>query len=206
MNLRYFLILVIWLGLSIVACNTLGDSSVTTEETPPVDETAEVSASTSEPTLAQTEEPTEVNNAIETEDPQLLVETDDPLLSNPSASVDGTYTIAVTAAQDRFLPPELPDAPSGFRWILIVATLANEQGDTVTVTQDTLRLVDETGEGYPPAAPDEFTNPAIVGAELAEGESISGLVRFAFPVDVEPNSLQWCPDPSCSDALNSPVP
>jgi len=106
--------------------------------------------------------------------------------------------------------PQDPAAgpPAGDKWIVVVTAIQNNSNEPVTITQESLTLIDQSGERYSPDEPDEETQPPLVGARLEPGDNLLGLVRFTTPDDTEPATLEWCsrgPAP-CSDPLTSPVP
>lgn len=124
-----------------------------------------------------------------------------------SVSADNAYYIAVSyALSDDALSPNLPAPEPTNRWIMLTATLANQAGDPITVEQGDLALVDTRGNRYLPEPPDEFTQPALVGAELVEGESIYGQVLFSVPQDTYLKLLEWCLDESCNEVIRSSIP
>jgi hypothetical protein len=50
--------------------------------------------------------------------------------------------------------------------------------------------------------------PALIGTELAPGESVYGFVNFDIPVNTREAILEWClaePHP-CEQPLQSPLP
>lgn len=124
-----------------------------------------------------------------------------------SVSADDAYYIAVSyALSEDTLSPDLPAPEPTNQWIMLTATLANQAGDPLTVEQDDLVLVDTRGNRYLPEAPDEFTQPALVGTELVEGESIYGQVLFSIPEDAYPDWLEWCLDETCNEVIRSSIP
>jgi hypothetical protein len=132
-------------------------------------------------------------------------------LEDVSTTDDGDYYVAVSYAQD-FVPEGVPAPPAGQMWLVVVATLGNQSGPTAQVAAEDLALIDEAGGRIAPEPPDDTTQPAMIGAALAEGQSILGIARFAVPVGTTPSSLalEWCPlradDDSCPEPIRSAIP
>jgi hypothetical protein len=132
-------------------------------------------------------------------------------LEDISTTNDGDYYVAVSYAQE-FVPEGVPAPPAGRTWLVVVATLGNQTGPAVQVTAQDLALIDEAGSRIAPEPPDDTTQPAMVGAVLAEGQSILGIARFAVPVGTTPSSLtlEWCPlradDGPCPEPIRSAIP
>ena len=123
-----------------------------------------------------------------------------------SNSPDGAYGIDVSYTTEAPDNDSFGVPPDGERWLIVVGTLRNDAGDTVTVNAEHLTLLDAQGNRYSPEAPDDSTQPPMVSAELAEGESVLGLVRFAIPEDVTPILLEWCPEGNCEPPLQAQIP
>lgn len=201
-----FIIALIMSALLITGCQQSDD-----ESTPePTEVPAEVSEDTPEDSesndIAETAEATEV---VETE--EAVVETEEPAstpestpLTNESVSDGGEYYIAVSYTTEP--PADLPAPPDGQQWIIVVATLANQGGATVTVSAEDLTLLDIQGNTYTPEAPDDSTEPPLVGAELTEGDDVLGLVRFAIPTEAALDVLEWCPGGTCEAPIRSDIP
>lgn len=171
----------------VAACSS-GNSNDEQEDptnTPPVSEQA----------TQATEEATPDETAAATEEAEIV-----------SVSEGGEYYIAVSYTVDPPEDDEVGAPPEGQRWIIVVATLANQGGETVTVEAEDLALLDTNGNRYLPEPPDNDTQPPMVGAELAEGEDVLGLARFAIPEDIVPTILEWCPTETCETPLQSQIP
>jgi hypothetical protein len=113
-----------------------------------------------------------------------------------------SYTVERDEASGDAGPPE------GSQWLIVVAAIENESAQPLTVARGSLILISENGEEFEADAPDESTQPPLVGAELAPGESILGLVRFTIPNNTVANVLQWCPlglSP-CEVTVRAPIP
>lgn len=127
----------------------------------------------------------------------------EPNFSSPG----GEYYVAVTNnLMGEFAPPAEADPPEGFEWVVIGATLSNDAGETVEVTQESITLIDAEGNRYSPEPDDTSITPQLVGSTLAEGESVVGFARFAIPEGAMPDVLEWCVDEDCTIALQNNVP
>jgi hypothetical protein len=98
--------------------------------------------------------------------------------------------------------------PAGRQWLLVVARVDNVAGEPVEIRPELLTLVDEIGRRYRPDAPDEKTQPALVGVHLNQGEGLLGLVRFTLPQGAAASYLEWCPQEGegCPRPLRAPIP
>ncbi|MBN1680761.1 MAG: hypothetical protein JW966_10740 [Anaerolineae bacterium] len=192
------------------------DDTATSEATEAADATAvqntpEVAATKEvTPDISATEEITPDVSVTEEVTPDVTItEEVTPDVSEPGngvSSIPGQYTIAVSYALEDNLPENTPDPPDGFRWIVVVATLGNQTGDTVPVDQDSLALLDRDNHRYSSELPDDNTQPPLVGAALAPGESLLGLVRFAIPEGATADRLEWCPGGNCDQPLHAIIP
>ncbi|MFP4344200.1 MAG: DUF4352 domain-containing protein [Anaerolineales bacterium] len=106
-----------------------------------------------------------------------------------------------------------PDEPGtgpqeGQRWIVVVAAVQNNSDQPVTVMRESLTLIDREGGRYTPDAPDEGTQPPLIGTRLETGEDLLGLVRFTIPEEAQPVTLAWCPSgpAPCDQPLAAPIP
>jgi len=200
--------------LLMAACDQAADSTAeaTREATPEVTTqaagTPEVTAGATEDAAEATGTP-EVTSAAEddpiTETPAVTPLVDDTATEIVSVSAGGEYYIAVLGSFET-MPEGVPAPPAGSRWFAVTATLANQTGAAVSVSAERLTLIDAEGERYAPEAPDEFTQPPLVGAALTEGTSVLGLARFALPEEAEAALLEWCPAEDCDQPLQAVVP
>lgn len=172
-------------------------AAVTPEITPGVTDDAEATG-TPEVTSAAEDDPI-------TETPAATPLVDDTATEIVSVSAGGEYYIAVLGSFET-MPEGVPAPPAGSRWFAVTATLANQTGAAVSVSAESLTLIDAEGERYAPEAPDEFTQPPLVGAALTEGTSVLGLARFALPEGAEAALLEWCPAEDCDQPLQAVVP
>jgi hypothetical protein len=83
--------------------------------------------------------------------------------------------------------------PPGRQWLLLVARADNVSGEPITVAPGSLTLVDTVGRRHVPDTPDAQTQPPLIGAHLAAGEGLLGLVRFTVPQGTAAHYLEWCP-------------
>ncbi len=120
------------------------------------------------------------------------------------------YSIVVHGADQNFIPADSPmRAADGQKWVLVLAGLNNFQSMPVSITQESLMLIDQTGIRYLPDLPDEQTQPALVGKVVAAGQRVLGLVRFQVPPEATGAWLEWCPAApaaDCADPARSPIP
>jgi hypothetical protein len=127
-----------------------------------------------------------------------------------SAALGGRdYSIAVVGAEQDYVPGDSPDRPpAGSKWVLVAANLNNLGGETVTITADSLVLLDQLSNRYAPDPAGAEIQPALVGASLSQGSSVLGLVRFQVPTGTTGKSLEWCPGgPAvCVQPITSPIP
>ena len=191
------LILVCVLMLFTAACDSGEDSTpepATAEPTAVVTEEATESPDPADVVAQATEEAAATDDPAVTPEPTLL----------QSTSAGGEYSVSVSYTVDAAEDDPIGAPPEGQRWIIVVATLANQQGEAVTVAADHLALVDTENNRYSPEPPDENTQPPMVTAELAEGESVLGLARFAIPETAVLAHLEWCPGGECETPLASP--
>lgn len=171
--------------LVIAACSSSDDEQDSPTDPPP----------TTEQATQATEEATPEETVAVTEEAEII-----------SVSEGGEYYIAVSYTVDPAENEDVGEAPEGQQWLIVVATLSNQAGETVTVNPEDLALLDNNDNRYPPEQPDNSTQPPMVGAELAEGESVLGLARFAIPENVIPTVLEWCPGGTCETPLQSRIP
>lgn len=120
------------------------------------------------------------------------------------------YSIVVHGAEQNFVPAESSLQPAeGHKWVLVFAGLNNFQSAPVTVTLESLTLIDGSGARYRPDLPDEQTQPALIGKVVSMSQRALGLVRFHVPAGVIGEWVEWCPTaPSveCADPARSPIP
>jgi len=119
------------------------------------------------------------------------------------------YSIAVVGAEQDYVPGDSPERPpAGSKWILVAANLSNLAGETVTITADSLVLLDQVSNRYAPDPSEAQIQPALVGASLSQGKSLLGLVRFQVPPGTTGKSLEWCPGGPgvCVQPITSPIP
>ncbi len=175
----------------VAACSSEGDP---TNIAPPPSESAEVT-STLESTV---------------DSPSSVLQSTSSVTATPTeisfTTADDAYYLAVSYAIDAPDQDNGNRPPDGFRWLLVVATLANRSGAQVTVNSGNLILNDTEGEHYLPEAPDDETQPPLVTAVLDTGVDILGIARFAIPIDATPESLSWCLDDECQTMIQSPMP
>jgi hypothetical protein len=175
----------------VAACTSDGDS---TNTVPPPSESAEVT-----PTLESGADA-----------PSSVLQSTSSVTAMPTeisfTTADDAYYLAVSYAIDAPDQDNGNRPPDGFRWLLVVATLANRSGAQVTVNTGNLILNDSAGEHYFPEAPDNETQPPLVTAVLDTGVDILGIARFAIPFDATPESLSWCLDDECQTMIQAPLP
>lgn len=147
------------------------------------------------PTMSPTPSPTP-SNATPTPSPSAVP---------PAAALYG-FQVSYTLDAE----PDDPEAgpQEGQRWIVVVAALQNNSGQPVTIARESLSLIDQEGGRYAPDAPDEATQPPLIGTRLEAGEDLLGLVRFTIPEEAQAVTLVWCPDgpAPCDQPLTAPIP
>ena len=124
--------------------------------------------------------------------------------------VQRPYSLVVHGADQNFIPADSPmRAVDGQKWVVVLAGVNNFQRMPVTITHESLVLIDQAGIRYLPDLPDEQTQPALVGKVVAAGQRVLGLVRFQVPPEVTGEWLEWCPaapTADCADPARSPIP
>ena len=129
--------------------------------------------------------------------------------SDPPPGVRDGYGLAVTGADQEFLPGDGSAAPPvGWKWIVVSASLSNLAGDAVVVEAAALTLVGGNGDRYTPDPANGYAQPTLLGAALSTGEWILGRVLFQVPSEFVGEWLEWCPSGGidCTAPLRSPVP
>lgn len=117
---------------------------------------------------------------------------------------DGHYSVIVRSLiQGASLPEGVPDAPDESRYVIVAGTLSNNGGPDVTITSGTLTLITADGTRIAADAPDDTTQPPMVGSTLADDDDVVGLARFLIPDEATPGRLEWCPAEEC---IQSPIP
>lgn len=175
----------------VAACTTNGDptnsapsSSESADSSSTIESTVDSPSSVLQPTSSVTATPTEIS----------------------FTTADDSYYLAVSYAIDAPDQDNGNRPPDGFRWLLVVATIANRTGPSVTVSAEDLILNDSDGGHYTAEAPDNDTQPPLVTAVLDTGVDILGIARFAIPFDATPESLSWCLDDACQTMIQAPIP
>lgn len=175
----------------VAACTSNGDptnsappTSESAERTPTLEGAVDSPASVLQSTLSVTATPTEIS----------------------FTTADDSYYLAVSYAIDAPNQDSGNRPPDGFAWLLVVATLANRTGDSVTVSADDLILNDSNGGHYTAEAPDNDTQPPLVTAVIDTGVDILGIARFAIPINATPETLSWCLDDACQTMIQAPIP
>jgi hypothetical protein len=172
----------------LAACDTDSDSPTSTPQ--PTESATPTSAATEEAQPTPTEEVTE---AAATE---VII----------PANTEN-YFLAISAVIDADSAPEdTPPAPEGSQWIIVMASLGSQAGETVQVFAEDLTLIDSDGSLYMPEVADSATEPPLVGTTVEAGTSLRGLVRFAIPAEATPAFLQWCPGGDCDQRLQTTFP
>ncbi len=186
MSYRILLILLLLLSGLLAACDT--DSESPTATVSPTETIAPTSIQTEEAQPTPTEEVTEA------------AATEVVIPANTE-----NYFLAISAVIDAASAPEdTPPAPEGSQWIIVMASLGSQAGETVQVFAEDLTLIDSDGSLYMPEAADSATEPPLIGGSVELGTSLRGLVRFAIPEDATPAFLQWCPGGNCEQRLQTP--
>jgi len=119
------------------------------------------------------------------------------------------YSIAVVGAEQDYVPGDSPvRPPTGSKWILVAANLSNLAGETVTITAESLVLLDQLSNRYAPDPAEAQIQPALVGASLPRGKGLLGLALFQVPPGTTGKWLEWCPGgpPVCVEPVTSPIP
>ncbi|GEM_PF-4419698 len=120
------------------------------------------------------------------------------------------YSIVVHGADQNFVPADLSLQPAeGQKWVLVLAGLNNFQSTPITVTLESLVLVDQAGNRYWPDPPDDQTQPALIGKVVSMNQRALGLVRFQVPAGTVGERVEWCPTAphvECADPAQSPIP
>lgn len=174
------------------------------EETPEV-APSEPESRPAEPDTASAPALPEATQEIVPQSPIPQPEATEEALNDDSAnkSPDGSYLIAVQYTVDESNGSDLPE---NYRSLLVVATVANSGSSPIEISPEDLLLQDQSGNQYTPSDPSSNTQPALVGAQLDSNESLVGLVRFAIPLESQPQYLLWCPAQNCSNPLRSIIP
>ena len=103
------------------------------------------------------------------------------------------------------LPPELPEAPGGTKWIMVVASIGNQSDFDVVLQPQHVTVIDQYGERFQAEIPDSFTEPPLTNGELAPNTTLLGIARFAVPVESILQEIEWCPNGNCEVAVTAPL-
>lgn len=191
---QYFLVLLILLFLGACQSTTSPEIDVSSDTavSSPIDETdnspvtvSEESSTITSPTRES--QSTTNNNVVVTVTPDGTPEIKEDLpgtyimVSDPDYYMFVSYTVTDPSAEVE---------PATNRVVLSV-NLGNNTGDTITVRNEALTLLDEDGNRFTPVA-DMSLDPQLLGNELNQGESVYGFVSFDIPDDANPAYLEWC--------------
>lgn len=180
-NKAFFVALMTVLCLSFIGCNKTSESSANTS-------------------VAGTATSTRRQATPEVRDNEIVIVT--PIGTKAdiiSVSPNGEYTIAVSYAQEAS-PPNAED-----RFVVVVATLANESNTPITINPTDLTLIDKENNRYSPEPPESNLQPALIGIALSPNETIYGFVKFKIPPEAAPTLLEWCPGGTCTEPIQSSV-
>ncbi len=187
------------LVLALAACQTQTDSptpQATSEATAEATQSPVAPAETSAAELDASPTATEEPASVETPESDIV-----------SAIGAGEIYIAVsTLLEADSVPPAPQDAPEGFRWVVISATLANQSDAPIDVAPSQLIIIDAEENRYTALSDDSSLTPQLVGITLESGDSVMGFARFAIPVSAVPQLVEWCLDADCASKLQADVP
>lgn len=201
----------------------------TTEAEPTVAETEEVTAApvqptaTDEPEVSEATEETieeatlavdaqsaeqEANaddeaDALVTEEP-LVVELDTAATIEvapdaPNETSDGVYRFSVSRGIDDYQDDAYPVA-DGQRLFFLELSIQTTGSGTV-ITPQAIALLDEAGNRYAPVEPTEAVIDDLLNEQVTADQRLSGVVVFALPEDVVPETIAWCPNETCDQPL-----
>lgn len=182
-----------------IACLLAGCDDSTDATTPPPDNT-DNAAVTAEATANVDTAPVATDEVIADATPTV-----EPTTA-PFITADGAFYIAVSYAIDAPDQDSGDLPPTGTRWLIVTATLANRSDTPITINADDLEIIDSADNRYTAYPPDDNTQPPLVTATLQAGEDILGLARFAVPFDGDLVALAWCPGGNCDQPIQSPIP
>lgn len=188
------------------AAEPVGEALATVEPT----SAPEVEPSPTEPEPAasptpQITEQTDSNNVLVTLTPDGSGGESDNVVGTYIETNDDDFYMAVSYVLDE----EAADLSQDMKRIIVTASLGNESADTVVIGDDTLTLIDESGNRYVPniyATAD--MNPELIGTELGPNEEVYGFVAFDIPSDANSVYLEWCLSgtTACERPLHAPIP
>lgn len=115
------------------------------------------------------------------------------------------YSIIALRLNTDAISEDLGSAPSGQRWAILNAIMANEAGDVIQVTPEQLILIDEDGTRYTAEPSSDLVQPNLAEMTLAQGQSMNGFALFAIPQESTPSTVIWCLDAACEDTLQTDI-
>ncbi|MGJ3239825.1 MAG: hypothetical protein ACFE0Q_14030 [Anaerolineae bacterium] len=110
---------------------------------------------------------------------------------------DSTLFVVVTTLTTAEMNPNMPEPPVGEKFVMLSTNFANFTGEPLTIEADSLTLIDQQFNRYPPVQPEEYIRIPLYGTELPGEVTLQGAVRFALPEDATPYLLEWCPYNDC---------
>lgn len=188
------------------------DSEATEDPTPAAeaqsaDEAAEGDATTDdtasdEIAAADTDEDTE-GDALVTEEP-IVVELDTAATIEvapdaPNETRDGVYRFSVSRGTDDYQNAAYP-VEDGQRLFLLELSIETTGSGTV-ITPQAIAILDEAGNRYAPVEPTEDMMDDLLNQPVTADQRLSGVVVFALPEAVVPETVAWCPNETCDQPL-----
>jgi len=123
-------------------------------------------------------------------------------------AIDERYYVAVSYVDEVDESVDETGAPAAeTKRLIVTASLGNRTGPPARVEPQSLALLDETGQRFPPVVEETGDASDLLGASVTTDESVYGFVTFDVPADVAPVALQWCPHAaSCDRVVQAPLP
>jgi hypothetical protein len=124
----------------------------------------------------------------------------------PNVSRDRNYVFNVIDVFDDFSVDDLSPAGDGQKWMLARLSLTNNDAPAFEVAREAVFALDEEGNRYTPAAPDEeAAQPSIFNQEIATQETLVGFALFQIPQGSTLESISWCLSAECNEPLTARV-